>query len=67
MSLRAVHTDVQGSLLKGDSFVYAHLLKFERVIKTQSGWNRNFGVVRKIGQRNGTRPYDKTKETWKKT
>ena len=36
MSLRAVHTDVQGSLLKGDSFVYAHLLKFERVIKTQS-------------------------------
>ena len=36
MSLRELHTDVQGSLLKGDSFVYAHLLKFERVIKTQS-------------------------------
>ncbi len=36
MSLRALHADVQGSLLKGDSFVYAHLLKFERVIKTQS-------------------------------
>ena len=36
MSLRALHTDVQGALLKGDPFVYAHLIKFERVIKTVS-------------------------------
>ena len=36
MSLRELHTDVKGSLLKGDSFVYAHLVKFERVLQTQT-------------------------------
>ena len=36
MSLRGINTDVRGSLLKEEPFVYAHLIKFERVIKTQS-------------------------------
>ena len=34
--LRAVRPDVEESLLKGEPFVYAHLIKFERVIKTQT-------------------------------
>ena len=36
MSTRDIDTKVQASLLAGDSFEYAHLVKFERVISTVS-------------------------------
>ncbi len=34
---RLLHADLKESLLNGDSFVYAHLIKFERALKTVSG------------------------------
>ena len=35
--MRSLDTDVRNSLLKEEPFVYAHLLKFERPLKTDSG------------------------------
>ena len=36
MSIRGLNDNIKESLLKGDSFAYAHLVKFERVIRTVS-------------------------------
>ena len=35
--MRSLHTDLRASLLKEDAFVYAHLVKFEKPLKTDSG------------------------------
>lgn len=35
--MRSLHTDLRASLLKEDAFSYAHLVKFEKPLKTDSG------------------------------
>ena len=35
--MRNIHNDVRDSLLKEEPFVYAHLLKFEKPLKTDGG------------------------------
>ena len=37
MSIRGLNDNIKESLLKGDSFAYAHLVKFEKPIKTVTG------------------------------
>ena len=38
MAHRTLHTDLETSLLNNDAFSYAHLVKFEKPITTETGY-----------------------------
>ena len=48
MAHRILHADLEASLLANDAFAYAHLVKFEKPIDTETGYPVKTAMVVKI-------------------